>query len=31
LNFNFVVVAAGKEAFVIQTNSGTAIAGFMQQ
>ena len=31
LHFNFVVVAAGKEAFLIQTDKGTAIAGFMQQ
>jgi hypothetical protein len=31
LNFNFVVVAAGKEIFMIETDSGTAVGGFMQQ
>ena len=31
LNFNFVVVAAGKEIFMIETDSGTAAGGFMQQ
>jgi hypothetical protein len=31
LNFHFVVVAAGKEILMIQTDSGTAVGGFMQQ
>lgn len=31
LNFNFVVVASGKGIFMIETDSGTAVGGFMQQ
>jgi hypothetical protein len=31
LNFNFVVVAAGKVLFMIETDNGTAVGGFMQQ
>ena len=30
-HFNFVVVAAGKEIFMIETDSGTAVGGWMQQ
>ena len=31
LNFNFVVAASGKEIFMIETDSGTSVAGFMLQ
>ena len=31
LNFNFVVAAAGKEIFMIETDSGTTVGGWMQQ
>lgn len=31
LNFNFVVAAAGKELFAIETDSGTSVAGWMLQ
>jgi len=31
LNFNFVVAASGKEIFMIETDNGTSVAGFMLQ
>ena len=31
MNFNFVVVNAGKEDFLIETDANTVVAGNMQQ
>jgi len=30
-SFNFVVVNRGKEILLLETNSGTAVGGYMQQ
>jgi hypothetical protein len=31
LNFNFVVVNAGKEILLVETDTGTIVSGNMQQ
>jgi hypothetical protein len=31
LNFNFVVVSAGKEILLLETDAGTVVGGYMQQ